>query len=233
MEKNNTPGGFETVEFKSKDGLLITADHYPTRKPTGYILLCHRSHCNRGEYRETAPRLNKLGFSCLAIDQRSGMKVFGVVNETSALAKQHGLATGYLDAKQDVEAAVDYVYDLNNKQPIIILGSSYSASLALLIATHLNKIGAVITFSPGEYLKGINLAEEIKSLGKPVFAASAKKEIGDVGQLLRYIDPRHIHQFRPNVDGFHGSKALWSSVKGSEAYWDAMERFLRERSANQ
>jgi alpha-beta hydrolase superfamily lysophospholipase len=232
VEQNDTTSGFETLKFESRDGLLITADHYPARRPTGFILLCHRSHCNRGEYRATAPRLNERGFSCLAIDQRSGMKVFGVDNETSALAKQNGLATGYLDAKQDVEAAVDYGYDLNNKQPIIILGSSYSASLALLIAAHSEKIDAIIAFSPGEYLKGINLAEELKSLGKPIFATSAKKEIGDVSQLLRHVSPGYVHQFRPGVDGFHGSKALWASVKGSEEYWEAMAKFLLERNAN-
>ena len=217
---------YNTIQFPSKDGLTITADMYAIPKPKDYILLCHRSHCNRAEYRETAPKPNALGYSCLAIDQRSGMKVFGETNETSTLAKQKGLATGYLDAKPDIKAAVDFLYEKNNKQPIIILGSSYSAALALLIAAKTDKIKAVVTFSPGEHLKGINLAEEIKSLDKPTFITAAKKEIEEASQVVRHVNSSHITQFKPKVEGFHGSKTLWKSVKGYESYWRASEKFL-------
>jgi hypothetical protein len=41
------------------------------------------------------------------------MKVFGVIDETSALAKQKRLPTGYLDAKQDITTAVDCANVLN------------------------------------------------------------------------------------------------------------------------
>jgi len=221
---------FKTIHFKSKDGLLITADLYEADSPKGFILLCHRSHCNRGEYRETAPKLNKLGFSCLAIDQRSGMKIFGVTNETSALAKKNGLATGYLDAKQDIEAAVDYSYEINDNKPIILVGSSYSASLALIITRDTDKIKAVAAFSPGEYLKGIKVAEEIKSLNKPIYVTSAKKEIGEAKKLVRFVDTKYLTQFRPQVEGFHGSKTLWSTVKGNESYWKSFEKFLLKTS---
>ena len=70
MGKELQQNNFETLQFKSKDGLRITADYYSVDHPKGLILLCHRSHCNRGEYRETAPKLNKSGFSCLAVDQQ-------------------------------------------------------------------------------------------------------------------------------------------------------------------
>jgi alpha-beta hydrolase superfamily lysophospholipase len=217
---------FETLRFNSKDGLPITADYYAASRPRGFILLCHRSHCNRGEYRETAPQLTPLGFSCLAIDQRSGMKVFGVTNETSAIAKQKGLPTGYLDARQDIDAAVDYAYEINDSHPIILFGSSYSASLALLIAAENNKVKAVIAFSPGEHLKNVRVAEEIHLLAKPIFATAAKKEIEDVNTILRAVDPNYVTVFNPPVDGFHGSKALWGSVEGHDLYWQALRQFL-------
>ena len=119
----------EKLNFKSKDGLLITADYYPVENAKGMNLLCHRSHCNRAEYRETAPKFNKLGYACLAIDQRSGMKVFGASNETKDRAKAQKLPTGYLDARPDVEAGIDYAFKLNNNRPIILLGSSYTCLL--------------------------------------------------------------------------------------------------------
>jgi alpha-beta hydrolase superfamily lysophospholipase len=217
---------FQQVQFNSRDGLPITADYYPTANPKGLILLCHRSHCNRGEYRETAPRLNAAGFSALAIDQRSGMKVFGVINETSALAKQRGLPTGYLDARQDIEAAVDYAFELNGGTPILILGSSYSAALALIIAAQSDKIRAVMAFSPGEHLKNVNIAEAVRSLAIPIFATGARKEMEEVNSVMRFVDSQHVTLFTPQVDGFHGSKTLWKSVEGHETYWKALEQFV-------
>jgi alpha-beta hydrolase superfamily lysophospholipase len=217
---------FETLELRSKDGLPITADYYAVDHPHNLILLCHRSHCNRGEYRETAPKLNKLGFSCLAIDQRSGMNVFGVINETSTLAKQRKLPTGYLEARPDIEAATEYGYELNGSKPLLILGSSYSASLTLMIATKSDKIKAVVAFSPGEHLKHTNVAEAIKTLAIPVFVTGAKKEIDEVSQVVRFIDPSFVTLFRPESDGFHGSKTLWKSVQGHDTYWQALSQFL-------
>jgi alpha-beta hydrolase superfamily lysophospholipase len=221
---------FKQVTFKSLDGLKITADYYPIEKPKGLILLCHRSHCNRGEYRETAPKFNKLGFSCLAIDQRSGMKVFGVTNETKLLAAEKGLPTGYLDAKPDIIAAIDFAYDLNNKKPIILFGSSYSASLCLLISTETNKIKATVAISPGEYLKGINLASGIKPINKPTFVTSPRKEIKQVADVMKNVKPKFVEHFKPTVEGFHGSKTLWESVKGHETFWKPLEQFLEHNA---
>ncbi len=216
------------VNFESRDELLITADYYPAESHKGLMLLCHRSHCNRAEYRETAPKLNRLGYSCLAIDQRSGMKVFGAVNETKNRAKQLNLPTGYLDAKPDVEAAIDYAYDLNGDTPIVVLGSSYSSALALLVAANSQKVRAVIAFSPDEHLKGVNLANEIREIDVPIFATSAKKETDRVARVLRFVHQGYVTHYCPEVDGFHGSKTLWAEVPGHETYWRALEEFLKK-----
>lgn len=212
----------------SKDGLKITADLYEVDKAIGFILLCHRSHYNRAEYRETAPRLNELGYSCLAIDQRSGMKVFGETNETKDRAKAKGLPTGYLDAKPDIEAAIDYAYALNDEKQIILFGSSYSASLALLISTQNDKVKATIAYSPGEYLKGINLSNEIKGIKRLTYATSPKVEIKQVTDVMKNVNPKFIEHFKPTVDGFHGSKTLWKSVSGHDTYWSSLEKFLKK-----
>jgi len=221
----------KTIQFESGDGLTITADLYETPssiKNRGLILLCHRSHFNRGEYRETAPKLVDLGFTCLAIDQRSGMNVMKVINETSSLAKQKKLSTGYLDARQDIEAAVDFAFDLNQQQPIILFGSSYSASLSLLIGTESDKVKSIVAFSPAECLKKTDVAGRIKALNKSVFATGAQKEIDEVEAMMSQVDQKYVMIFKPEsaVDGFHGSKTLWESVKGYEAYWVALKAFL-------
>ena len=82
---------FKTINFPSKDGLSITADLYLIKEAKDIILLCHQAGFSRGEYVETAKRLNKLGYSCLAIDQRSGKVVNGIVNQTAKLAIEKGV----------------------------------------------------------------------------------------------------------------------------------------------
>ena len=62
--------GTNTITFYAKDSVIITADTYFLEdiKPT--VLLCHQAGYSRGEYLKTAKKLNALGFSCMAIDQR-------------------------------------------------------------------------------------------------------------------------------------------------------------------
>ena len=212
--------------FPSNDGLLITADIYEVNglKPT--ILLCHQAGFSRGEYKDTALKLNKLGYSCVAIDQRSGKIANEVKNETAQRAIDKGLPTSYLDVKQDIEAAIDFLYDENGNQPVIIVGSSYSASLVLLIGKDNPKVKAVASFSPGEYLKGIRLSEKVKGYAKPVFVTSSQKEIDQVDKLgIIMIDGFSFH-FKPLIEGVHGSRALWESTEGNDKYWEAFEAFL-------
>ncbi len=233
IDMNAEDQAVERVYYESRDGLLITGDLYSADKPKGYLLLCHRSHYNRGEYCEIAPKLAALGFLCLAVDQRSGMNVLGFTNETSTLAKQKGLPTGYLDAKQDIEASIDYLYERNGHKPIILVGSSYSASLALLIAKDNAKVKAVAAFSPGEYLKKTKVAESIKGLAKPTYVTSARKETADVGQIIRYMDMKYATYFRSQDAGFHGARTLWDTVDGHEKYWESFSQFLLINSDTQ
>jgi len=115
------------------------------------------------------------------------MKVFGETNETKDRAKAKGLPTGYLDAKPDIEAAIDYAFELYNKKQIILLGSSYSASLALLISTLTDKIKATIAYSPGEYLKGVNLSNALKATNKRTYVTSPRNEIEQVTKVMKNV----------------------------------------------
>ena len=226
VEKERVP---RTVRFSSKYDLPITADLYLVPGARGFMLLCHRSHFNRGEYRETAAKLNVLGFSCMAIDQRSGMNLLGVVNETHGQARRKGLKTGYLDAKPDIEAAIDYAYSQNGRRPIILVGSSYSASLALLISVRNPRVKTVIAFSPGDYLKGNKLAESLRDLKRPVYVTSAKKEIAETTGLIKHVSKEYVTQYKPKVEGAHGSRALWGKTAGNDEYWKSLTEFLNDR----
>ena len=166
----------------------------------------------------------------MAIDQRSGNEVNGVKNRTAINANDKQMNVGFAGAKKDVEAAIDYLYQLNNKEPIIVVGSSYSASLALWIAGERHKkVKAVAAFSPGEYLKGKNLAALIKPIKMPVFVTSSKRETGPVTRLLRNVNKRYLTHYKPKETGIHGSRAIWESTEGYQGYWTAFTEFLSEQ----
>jgi dienelactone hydrolase len=221
----------ETITFPSKDGIDITADQYISNDTLPYMILCHQAGYSRGEYSQTALRFQKFGYNCLAIDARSGKEANGIINETAVLAQKNKKSTNYLDAEQDILAAIDYAFKKSNKK-IILVGSSYSASLVLKIAATNDKVKAVLAFSPGEYFGDkLNLKETIKTLDKPVFATSSKEEAPSLSDLMKGIKSSNKTQFTPSSEGDHGSKALWKNPGSNyHEYWLALFMFMRNVS---
>lgn len=216
------------ISFPSLDGLVISADSYFQNDSLPWILLCHQAGYSRGEYKETAPKFKALGYNCLAIDQRSGDEVNGIKNETAARAKLQGKPTTYLDAEQDIRAAINYLYEQKRK-PIIIVGSSYSAGLALKVATGNPLVKAVLAFSPGEYYGDkLHLGESVRSLDKPVFITSAKSETIDAKLIFNVIGSKQKTFFAPSSPGVHASSCLWESTDDYKEYWVAVKKFLSE-----
>jgi len=216
----------QTVTFEAKDGLTITADLYVSSTKNPYIILLHQAGYSRGEYREIAPKLVNLGYNCLAIDQRSGEEVNYIKNETAARAKEKNLPTNYLDALPDVYAAIDYVKSKSDK-PIVLWGSSYSASLSLITAPEKLKVCALVVFSPGEYFEPSNFIQsKISKISVPVLALSSKSENPELVKLLSVVPKQLVTIFKPSDEGKHGSKALWESNKSNKEYWMAVTMFF-------
>ena len=237
FSKTNTPAaGVETVTFESADGLTVTGDLYRTgRRKAPFILLLHQAGYSRGEYLEIAPKLNELGYDCLAIDQRSGGKINGVSNETYAAAKEKGLAHGYADAYPDLEAALSYITKNYKPKQLIVWGSSYSASLALILAAeHPKEIQAVLAFSPGEYfsLNGQSVSDFAERITQPAFITSARNEEKSWRAIADRIPSAGCEFFIPEGKGTHGSSALFETTKNHDEYWTAVEAFLKSISAS-
>ncbi len=226
---------FQTVTFPSKDGLTITADLYmPHPDSAPFIVLFHQAGFSRGEYREIAPELNRLGFNALAIDQRSGREVNGVVNETATLAEEKKMGNSYLDALQDMEAAIGYAKENYAKGKLIIWGSSYSAALVLKIAgEYPNIANGVLAFSPGEYFTKLGksdsfITQSAKHITMPVFITSAKSEKDRWWSIYQAIPGKKKTDFIPQGEGIHGSRALWQSTPDHAEYWNAVKEFLKQ-----
>ena len=225
---------YQTITFKSGDDVLITADSYTPHNSstTPMIVLFHQAGSSRGEYIEIAPRLNELGFNCIAVDLRSGEYSIGKDNETAILASNAGLATSYVDALPDVIAALQYAQKKFPDSPLIAWGSSYSAALVIKVAgDHPGLINGVIAFSPGEYFAHLGksktwIQDSAKKIAIPIFITSSKDEVDSWQTIYESIPSTSKSQFIPPTKGRHGSRALWTKYKGSNDYWQAVNVFF-------
>lgn len=217
----------QKISFPSSDGLIVTADLYFVNDTLPFIVLCHQARYSRGEYMETASEFCSLGYNCLVPDLRSGKEVNGIYNETASLAAKKGMPGEYLDAEPDMIAAINYAYQKSGKKTVLV-GSSYSASLALKIAATNKKVCAVLAFSPGEYFGDkLNLKKTIEGLTVPVFVTSSKDESASVTELTSELKTKTKH-FIPKGEGKHGSSALWKNNPSHQEYWTAVRSFIKQ-----
>lgn len=222
------PKPLQKITFPASDGVIVTADMYFVSDSFPYMVLCHQAGYSRAEYAETAKKFCYLGYNCIAIDQRSGNEVNGVKNETAISAFKKKKPSTYLDAEKDILAAVDYAYNKSGKK-VVLVGSSYSASLALKIAATNKKVKAVLAFSPGEYFgTKLKVKEAISILSVPVFVTSAKEEAPDVTTLISEVKSKIKNQFIPTSKGKHGSSCLWKENPGYHEYWFAIMMFMKQ-----
>ncbi len=216
----------EPVAFETADGITVHGDYYAAADGARPVILAfHQAGFNRLEYREIAPRLVGQGFSVLAIDQRSGGNYGGVDNQTAKGTKAFWV---YADALPDLEAALKWARAKHPKAQILAWGSSYSASLAFVLASRHSEIAGVLAFSPGEYFDGKpSVREAAKDVTVPVFITSrGDKETVIARLILDALASTDKTQFIPKGPGVHGSSALLQPQGKADEYWTAVDAFL-------
>jgi pimeloyl-ACP methyl ester carboxylesterase len=226
--------GQEAVYFTTSDGVTVRGDLYLRNNKLPFIILCHQAGSNRSEYYGIAPRLLNLNYNCLAIDLRAGSKVGFTENETARDALSKNRSTAFIDAREDLAAAIRFVQHINPK-PAILFGSSYSASLCLLASAGNPEVKAVVAFSPGEYfLPHLEVAPALGKIDKQVFIGSTQKEFSYLQQLARLIPEDRLTLFKPDsYRGIQGSKALDSQSEGNGEYWFALMMFFKKVSSDE
>jgi dienelactone hydrolase len=213
------------VLLKAADGVVVHGAYYKARAPKALILLFHQAGSSKDEYATIAPRLVEAGYSAMAIDQRSGGDLFGP-NQTAAAL---GHKADYLEARADLEAAVRW--GEAQKLPVILWGSSYSASLVFLAAANHPELKAVLAFSPGEYFDDKNMVKQAAAKVRvPVYVTSASdpEEIAAAKSILAASPATVKVQFVPKA-GVHASSTLLPArnPKGAAANWPPVLVFLR------
>ena len=217
----------EQLMLKAPDGVAVHGLYYQAPHPKALILLFHQAGSSKDEYATIAPRLVQAGYSALAIDQRSGDGMFGT-NETAAGL---GRKADYLDARLDLQAALDWAR--KQKLPIILWGSSYSSSLIFLVAAdHPPGIVALLSFSPGEYFDADPqmVRRAAAKVNAPVFVASTKEEASDADPIFAALPQNSADERFVPEHGVHGSSTLIAArnAEGAEANWPAVMAFLEK-----
>ncbi len=224
----------ETIYFPSSDGVQIAAELYMVHAKTApFIVLFHQANWSRGEYSEIAPKLNELGYNCMAVDLRSGGRINDVQNITRQNALKAMKDTQYIHSLPDMKAAVTYATKNLSQGKVIIWGSSYSSALALKLAGDMpEQVDAVLAFSPGEYFTSQGkprnfIASGAMKISQPAFVTSARDEKNNWWGIYVAIPSDKKRYFLPKTAGNHGARALWSKFSDSRDYWDAVEEFLK------
>lgn len=219
----------KTIIFIAQDGLPITADLYTDKSQYPYMILFHMANSSRGEFREIAPKMMKFEYNCLAVDLRSGNESNYVLNETHQAALDKNKKTDFLSSLTDIELAIDYAYNLSNKKPVVLVGSTFSASLCLICSLNNDKVKAVIAFSPGEYFESVKLKDKLKGFDKPALITGTKEESKYWDDIFFNVDPHYLTYFIPqNNQVKQGSMVLLKSNDSKIEYWIEIMMFLRK-----
>ena len=121
----------EPVTLTAADGIAVYGQYWPAAGAKAPLILAfHQAGSSHAEYDPLAPRLNRAGFSVLAIDQRSGGGEFGGTNRTVTTLRR---SAPYDAALADLEAALAWGKAHADGAPVLVLGSSYSAALVFLL----------------------------------------------------------------------------------------------------
>ncbi len=129
-----------------------------------------------------------------------------------------------------MEASLQYVNDNFKPETLLIWGSSYSASLAIVLGKeYQNEIDGIVAFSPPtlEY-EDVQINEYAKSVKLPTFIATSSSEYKDAKIIYDLIQNSNKKIYAPETGGLHGSKSLWSCSEDNQDYWKELQSFLSQ-----
>ena len=129
-----------------------------------------------------------------------------------------------VETAPDMEAALNYTVKRKYKK-IMLVGSSYSAALAIVMASKQpDKVIAVAAFSPGEDFPDKNRIKMAAArLKVPLYITGARNEMKRVEEVIIKTDGQDITFYRP-LNSVHGVSSLRQD-QNPDGYKANMEDF--------
>jgi hypothetical protein len=114
--------------------------------------------------------------------------------------------------------------------PVILFGSSRSASLCLLESAANPKVKAIVALSPGEYFQpGIRMADVLANVSQPVFICGTRTEYSYLQKMAERRQGDELILFQPEKGhGVHGAAALTGTDNTKDEYWFALMMFFKK-----
>ncbi|MCX6362352.1 MAG: alpha/beta fold hydrolase, partial [Armatimonadetes bacterium] len=171
---------FETLVFRSRDGLALGGWLVPCRRPKGVVVLCHGHPANRCETLWLANRLHRRGFVCFLFDFRTMGVSEGAASTVGALE------TADLLGAVDLLSGRAELRDL----PIAAYGMSMGGAVCLRAAAGDTRIRGVAAHGSYATLAGAVERRACSWLGPagPYVARSALA----LGPIWASADLRHV-----------------------------------------
>ncbi len=216
------------VTFPAADSLIVTADHYYSKKTDPYILLFPTENSSRGEFDSIAFRFARMRYNCLAVDLRSGGPFGYTDNETAQRAREQGFDVSLKSAGYDIAGAISYALELSGK-PVVLLGSSSTASLSLIEGSKNPDVKAIIALSPGEFfLPDLRIRDLAPSISIPVFITGSSEEIPYMQEMFGDSGNKYINLFVPTEEADQRGTSLLCRVnQHRDQYWLAILIFIK------
>ncbi len=217
------------VALTARDGVKVYGSVYESYSPNAPVLLLfHQAGSGAGEYAPLGPRLATLGFTSIAINQRSGGLMFGP-NRTAA---EIGKTVSMQDALPDLEAALAWAKSTHPNSKIVAVGSSYTAALVFLLAAkHPHDLAGVAAFSPSEYFPDRTIVRAAaRKVRVPVFVDSgvSPEELGNAKAIFDAVGSTDKKRYVPKA-GVHGAATLRDDrdPQGASENFEAFAAFVR------
>lgn len=225
-----------TLERPTPEGIALTADHYAVRAEgtAPVVVALHMEGSSRGEFRAIAETFLEFPCSVLAVDLRVGKEAHGVPNATTAAyEKARPEPAAPADAYADVVEAVKWARELHPGSKVVLLGSGFSAALALVhAAREPAAVDAVLAFSPGELIEGWTVAAEARKIQVPVYVSCGNglEEKSKATRIFNALDKKLRASFYP-PDGIvapRGAASLEQSDQGAhQRVWSGVYTLLK------
>jgi alpha-beta hydrolase superfamily lysophospholipase len=225
---------FEEVRFQATDGARLAGWLVPHAQPCGNVVFCHGHGRNRGHVAGQLQTLHDMGLNVLAFDFRGHGDSEG-----------HTCTFGQREV-EDVRAAVRYLTNRFPNQPLILIGISMGAAVALQALPHLPHVDGV--WCEGAFA---NLTSAVEQELWPVPIPLRPPLLGcyyvlgwlDTSVWAPAINPidcldgvsvpiYFCHAVKDEVVPIRDGKALYASYTGpKEAWWvqDASHYDVRQR----
>ena len=197
MEQVNEP---EKVDFKTEDGFTISANLWRGKKEA--VLLIHMLNSKKESYNIFAEKLNKAGFTVLALDMRG----HGESLEQNGLRKnwEQFSDQDFRDMILDQKAANEFLIK-EGFQLKTVVGASIGANNALNYAATDSGVQNVILLSPGLEYRGVKTEESAKTVKARTIIVASEEDAYAYGSSKALNEILENSEFKALRGAGHGT----------------------------